>query len=83
MADIIYEESLVGEEEELCHHHAQAEAGDGVAENHQRVLAQGEWRRNHVLVDLSIFVTMSSTAGSFSGFKTDSDSLWYISTSEN
>ena len=44
--DIIYEESLVGEEEELCHHHAQAEAGDGVAENHQRVLAQREWRRN-------------------------------------
>ena len=27
---------------------------------------QREWRRNHVLVDLSIFVTMSSTAGSFS-----------------
>ena len=64
--DIIYEESLVGEEEELGHHHAQAEAGDGVAENHQCVLAQGEWRRNHVLVDLSIFVTMSSNAGSFS-----------------
>ena len=65
--DIIYEESLVGEEQEPGHHHAQAEAGDGVAENHQRVLAQGEWRRrNHVLVDQSIFVTLSATTGSSS-----------------
>ena len=40
--DIIYEESLVGEEEEPGHHHAQAEAGDGVAENHQRVLGLRE-----------------------------------------
>ena len=113
--DIIYEESLVGEEEELGHHHAQAEAGDGVAENHQCVLVResgggimfyltcqylSHWlplqghgllllhslcswsRHTESLLHSSIYTGLSHIITYFQ-FKTDSDSLWYISTSEN